>query len=87
MTRKQTIITSILSAILTGVFMYLVFYFPHEFVTCLFWVLSVAVCFMFMFLIIAFIWTKGDVLPNPYPPIYLPHIYLPNHPEKKENKL
>lgn len=70
MTKRQTIITSILSAILTGVFMYLIFYYPHEFITMLFWLLSTAVCFMFIFLLIMMIWTKGDILPQPYPVSY-----------------
>lgn len=82
MTRKKTIITAIVSAILTGVFMYLITYYPHEFITMLLWLMGAAVCFMFIFLLIMMICTKGDILPNPDPPIYLPHIYLPT--KKKE---
>lgn len=82
MTKKDYSIIALLSAILTGVFMYLVFYFPHELVTCLFWFLSVVVCFLSFFLLITMIWTKGDILPNPYPNVYIPDFYH----EKKENK-
>lgn len=76
MTKKQTIIASILSAIFTGVVMYLITYHPHEFITGLLWLVGAAVCFTFIFLLIMMIWTKGDILPNPYPHIepFDPHI-------------
>lgn len=70
MTKKQGISIGIIAAILTGVFMYLVFYFPHELVEGMFWIVSVAFCFGCFYLIIALIWTKGEILPNPYPVIY-----------------
>lgn len=70
MTKKQCIIIAIISAILTGVFMYLVYYFPHELGDCMFWLVSTALCFGCFYLLIALIWTKGEILPNPYPVIY-----------------
>lgn len=57
MTRQQYSIIALLSAILAGVFMYLVFYFPHELATCLLGFFTVAVCFMFFFVLIAMIFT------------------------------
>lgn len=80
MTKKQCIVIAIISAILTGVFLYLVFYSPHELIECLFWLLTVAVCFIFFYVMIAIIWTKGEILSNPYPSFYLPDPYF----EKKE---
>ena len=59
MTKKQCISISIIAAVLTGVFMYLVFYFPHELIECMFWTVSVSFCFVCFYLIIALIWTKG----------------------------
>lgn len=86
MTKKQCIMIAIISAILTGVFMYLVYYFPHELVNCMFWFVSVTFCFGCFYLLIAIIWTKGEILPNPYPNYYLPDpdIYLGEI--KKEKK-
>lgn len=70
MTKKQCISIAIITAILTGVFMYLVFYYPHELVECIFWLVSVVLCFVCFYLLIALIWTKGEIFPNPYPVIY-----------------
>ena len=70
MTKKQCISIGIIAAVLTGVFMYLVFYFPHELIEGMFWTVSVSFCFMCFYLIIALIWTKGEILPKPYPTIY-----------------
>lgn len=72
MTKKQCIMIAIISAILTGVFMYLVYYFPRELVDCLFWIVSTVFCFVCFYLLIALIWTKGEILPNTYPSYYLP---------------
>ena len=82
MTKKQCISIGVLSAILNGVFMYLVFYFPHELVEGMFWIVSTAFCFGCFYLLIALIWTKGEILPNPYPSFYLPDPYF----EKKEKR-
>lgn len=86
MTKKQCIMIAIISAILTGVFMYLVYYFPHELIECLFWFMSTALCFGCFYLLVALIWTKGEILPNPYLSYYLPDpdIYLGE--SKKEKK-
>lgn len=70
MTKKQCIIIAIIAAIMSGVFMYLMAYFPHEFAEVLFWFVSGAFCFGCFYLLIALIWTKGEILPNPYPVIY-----------------
>lgn len=70
MTKKQCIIIGIISAIVSGIFMYLMKYFPHEFAEGLFWFVSFAFCFGCFYLLIALIWTKGEILPNPYPVIY-----------------
>ena len=70
MTKKQCIIIGIISAILTAVFLYLVCYFPNALVVGMFWVVSIAFCFGCFYLLIAVIWTKGEILPNPYPVIY-----------------
>lgn len=55
MSNRQMIYIAIISAILTGIFMYLVYYFPYELVNCLLWFMSVVVCFMSIYLIIALI--------------------------------
>ena len=70
MTKKQCISIAIISAILTGVFLYAVFYFPHELVKGMFWVTAVGCCFGCFYLLFAVIWTKGEILPNPFPVIY-----------------
>ena len=70
MTKKQCIISGIIAAILTAAFLYTVFYFPHALVEGMFWVTAVGCCFGVFYLIVAIIWTKGEILPNPYPTIY-----------------
>ena len=55
MTKKQCIIIGIVAAILTGVFMYLCYYFPHELVEVLLWIVSTAFCFGCFYLVIALI--------------------------------
>ena len=70
MTNKQCIIIGLLSAILTAVFLYAVCYFPHLVAECMFWFVSVAFCFGCFYLLLALIWTKGEILPKPYPVIY-----------------
>nr|DAM58632.1 MAG TPA: hypothetical protein [Caudoviricetes sp.] len=86
MTKKQCITIDIISAILTAVFLYAVCYFPHLVAECMFWFVSAAFCFGCFYLLIAIIWTKGEILPNPYPNYYLPDpdIYLGEI--KKESK-
>ena len=79
MTKKQCIIIGIISAILTGVFLYAGYYFPHRLVKFLLFVVTIAFCFGFFYLIVALIWTKGEILPNPYPTIYA---FDPNIEEK-----
>lgn len=88
MTKKQCIMIAIISAILTGVFMYLVYYFPRELVDCLFWIVATASCFGCFYLLIALIWTKGEILPNQYPNYYLPDpdIYLGDIKKEKTNE-
>lgn len=83
MTKKQFILISIISAILTGDFMYLIIYFPHALVEFMFWAVSTAFCFGCFFLIISLIWTKGDILPDQYPTIYM---FDPDIEEKLKNK-
>ena len=87
MTKKQCIIIGIISAIVSGIFMYLVKYFPYEFAQVLFWLVSFAFCFGCFYLLIAIIWTKGEILPNQYPNYYLPDpdIYL-GEIKKEKNK-
>lgn len=70
MTKKQCISIAIISAILTGVVMYAVYYFPQVLAECLFWFVFSAFCFGCFNLLITIIWTKGEILPNPYPVIY-----------------
>lgn len=82
MTKKQCIIIGIISAILTGAFLYAGYYFPHRLAKFLFCIVTVAFCFGFFYLIVALIWTKGEILPNPYPSFYLPDPYF----EKKEKR-
>lgn len=87
MTKKQCIIIGIISAIVSGVFIYLIKYFPYEFAEVLFWLVSFAFCFGCFYLLIAIIWTKGEILPNQYPNYYLPDpdIYL-GEIKKEKNK-
>lgn len=87
MTKKQCIIIGIISAIVSGVFIYLIKYFPYEFAEVLLWLVSFAFCFGCFYLLIAIIWTKGEILPNPYPNYYLPDpdIYL-GEIKKEKNK-
>lgn len=75
MTKKQCIIIGIISAILTAVFLYAGYYFPHALAVGMFWAVSIAFCFGCFYLLIAVIWTKGEILPNPYPSFYLPDPY------------
>lgn len=70
MTKKQCIMIAIISAILTAAFMYAFCYFPYMLAECLFWFLAISFCFGCFYLLIALIWTKGEILPDPYPVIY-----------------
>ena len=85
MTNRQCIMIAIISAILTGVLFYSAYYYPHVLAKCLFYLVTGGFCFTCFYLLIAIIWTKGDILPNPYPNFYLPDpdIYLGE--KKKEN--
>lgn len=71
MTKKQCIMIAVISAILTGVFLYLVCYFPYALIEGMFWVMAIGCCFGCFYFLIAVIWTKGEILPTPYPVIYL----------------
>lgn len=82
MTKRQCIMIAIISAILTGVLFYSAYYYPHVFAKCLFFLVTGVFCFACFYLLIAIIWTKGDILPNPYPNFYLPDPYFE---KKKEN--
>lgn len=82
MTKKQCIIIAIISAILTGVLFYSAYYYPHVLAKCLFFIVTGGFCFACFYLLIAIIWTKGDILPNPYTNFYLPDSYF----EKKKDK-
>lgn len=70
MTNKQCIITGIIAAILTSIFLYTAFYFPTTLVLGMFWVTAVGCCFGVFYLLVAVIWTKGEILPDPFPIIY-----------------
>lgn len=82
MTKKQCIMIAIISAILTGVVFYSAYYYPYVLAKCLFFLVTGGFCFACFYLLIAIIWTKGDILPNPYPNFYLPDTYF----EKKKDK-
>ena len=82
MTKKQCIMIAIISAILTGVLFYSAYYYPHALAKCLFFLVTGGFCFACFYLLIAIIWTKGDILPNPYPSFYLTDTYF----EKKKDK-
>ena len=86
MTKRQCIMIAIISAILTVVLFYSAYYYPHVLAKCLFYLVTGGFCFTCIYLLIAIIWTKGDILPNPYPNFYLPDtdIYLGE--KKKEKK-
>ena len=70
MTKRQCIMIAIISAILTGVLFYSAYYYPNTLAKCLFYLVTGGFCFTCIYLLIAIIWTKGDILPNPYPTIY-----------------
>lgn len=82
MTKKQCITIAIISAILTGVVFYSACYYPQTLAKCLFYLVTGGFCFACFYLLIAIIWTKGDILPNPYPTIYL----LSPYDEKKKKE-
>lgn len=67
MSRKQLMQAGALAAIITGLFEYLMFYRP--------WLLINGTCalgiFACIFFLVVLVWTKGAILPNPYPVIYL----------------
>ena len=56
MTKKQGISIGIIAAILTGVFMYAVYYFPYVLAECMFQVVCVSFCFGGFYLIVALIY-------------------------------
>lgn len=82
MTKKQCILIAIISAILTAVLFYSAYYYPHVLAKCLFFLVTGGFCFACFYLLIAIIWTKGDILPNQYPNFYPPDPYFE---KKKEN--
>ena len=88
MTKRQCIMIAIISAILTVVLFYSAYYYPHVLAKCLFYLVTGGFCFTCIYLLIAIIWTKGDILPNPYPNFYLPDtdIYLGEKKKEKKNK-
>lgn len=84
MTKKQCIMIAIISAILTAVLFYSAYYYPHVLAKCLFFLVTGGFCFACFYLLIAIIWTKGDILPNPYPKFYLTDPY--DEKKKEKNK-
>ena len=84
MTKKQCIIIGIISAILTAVLFYSAYYYPNVLAKCLFFIVTGGFCFTCFYLLIAIIWTKGDILPNPYPNFYLTDPY--DEKKKEKNK-
>lgn len=86
MTKKQCSMIAIISAILTGVLFYSAYYFPHELAKWLFLFVSAAFCFGCFYLLIAIIWTRGEILPNPYPSYYIPATALDIGEKKEKNK-
>ena len=83
MTKKQCIMIAIISAILTWGLFYSAYYYPHVLAKCLFFIITGGFCFACFYLLIAIIWTKGDILPNGYPNFYLPDPYFE---KKKKDK-
>lgn len=67
MTKKQFVISASISAILTGVFMYVVYYFPQALADFMFWLISTVFCFGCFYRLITLIWTNGEILPNQHP--------------------
>lgn len=63
MSKKQLMQAGVLAAMITGLLMYLIFF--HG------WILIMGICtlgiFACIFFIVALVWTKGAILPNPYP--------------------
>ena len=86
MTKKQCIIIAIISAILTGVVFYSAYYYPNTLAKCLFFLVTGGFCFAVFYLLIAIIWTKGEILPNPYPSYYIPATALDIGEKKEKNK-
>ena len=88
MVKKECIIIGIISAILTGVLFYSAYYYPHVLAKCLFFLVTGGFCFACFYLLIAIIWTKGDILPNPYQNFSMldPDIYLVENKKENNNK-
>ena len=86
MTKKQCIGIGIISAILTAVLFYSAYYYPHVLAKCLFFIVTSGFCFGCFYLLIAVIWTKGEILPNPYPVIYAFDPDIEEKMKKKEKK-
>ena len=88
MTKRQCIMIAIISAILTGVLFYSAYYYPNTLAKCLFFLVTGGFCFTCIYLLIAIIWTKGDILPNPYPNFSMldPDIYLGENKKENNNK-
>lgn len=63
MSKKQLAQAGVLAAMITGLLMYLVSF--HA------WMLIMGTCvcaiFMLIFFLVVLVWTKGAILPNPYP--------------------
>ena len=88
MTKRQCIMIAIISAILTGGLFYSAYYYLHILAKCLFFLVTGGFCFACFYLLIAIIWTKEDILPNPYPHFSMldPDIYLGENKKEKKNK-
>lgn len=63
MSKKQLMQAGALAAMITGLLMYLVFF--HA------WMLIMGICvsaiFVLIFFLVVLVWTKGAILPSPYP--------------------
>lgn len=71
MSKKQIIGSALLSSILTFVFALLIWLFPMQFFRCAFIIVSIFVLFLILFVLIAIVWTKGNILPSPHPCFYI----------------
>ena len=63
MTKKQLAQAGILAAMITGVLVYLVHFHPWLLITGIY----VLVMFMFVFFFVVLVWTKGAIIPHPFP--------------------
>lgn len=79
MSKKQLAQAGVLAAMITGLLVYLVHFHPRLLITGIY----VLMMFAFVFFLVTLVWTKGEIIPRPFP-VFIPQPHLAEEKEKEK---